>query len=136
MYSYEERMRAVELYIKLGKRLGTTIRELGCRCEGYRAGNTQLTVAILSSPDRQQRPAHAMPPRRRCHLSVANRTFLDDPPLILIRPLPSANAIGCRENFNLRAVNEIGHKVGPGAKFVPDPGLALGDASTSGSCRA
>ena len=29
MYSYEDRMRAVELYIKLGKRLGATIRELG-----------------------------------------------------------------------------------------------------------
>ena len=29
MYSYEERMRAVELYIKHGKRLGATIRELG-----------------------------------------------------------------------------------------------------------
>jgi len=29
MYSYEERMRAVKLYIKLGKRLGATIRELG-----------------------------------------------------------------------------------------------------------
>ena len=29
MYSFEERMRAVELYIKLGKRLGATIRELG-----------------------------------------------------------------------------------------------------------
>ena len=29
MYSYEERMRAVELYIKLGKRLQATIRELG-----------------------------------------------------------------------------------------------------------
>jgi len=29
MYSYEDRMRAVELYIKLGRRLGATIRELG-----------------------------------------------------------------------------------------------------------
>ncbi len=29
MYSYEERMRAVELYIKLGKRAQATIRELG-----------------------------------------------------------------------------------------------------------
>ena len=29
MYSYEERMRAVELYTKLGKRLEATIRELG-----------------------------------------------------------------------------------------------------------
>ena len=29
MYSFEERMRAVELYIKLGKRVQATIRELG-----------------------------------------------------------------------------------------------------------
>lgn len=29
MYSYEERMRAVAVYIKLGKRVDATIRELG-----------------------------------------------------------------------------------------------------------
>ena len=29
MYSYEERLRAVKLYIKLGKRVRATIRELG-----------------------------------------------------------------------------------------------------------
>ncbi|MEM5299758.1 transposase, partial [Burkholderia sp. JPY481] len=29
MYSYEERLRAVRLYLKLGKRLGATIRQLG-----------------------------------------------------------------------------------------------------------
>lgn len=29
MYSYEDRLRAVRLYIKLGKRLGLTIRQLG-----------------------------------------------------------------------------------------------------------
>lgn len=29
MYSYEDRMRAVKLYIKLGKRIATTIRQLG-----------------------------------------------------------------------------------------------------------
>ena len=29
MYSYEDRIRAVKLYIKLGKRTGTTIRKLG-----------------------------------------------------------------------------------------------------------
>ena len=28
MYSYEERIRAVKLYIKLGGRLGSTIRKL------------------------------------------------------------------------------------------------------------
>ncbi|WP_157609619.1 hypothetical protein [Variovorax sp. Root473] len=29
MYSYEDRIRAVALYIKLGKRAGATIRQLG-----------------------------------------------------------------------------------------------------------
>lgn len=29
MYSYEQRLRAVELYIQLGKRVGATIRQLG-----------------------------------------------------------------------------------------------------------
>ncbi|MFM0525455.1 hypothetical protein PQR11_10750 [Paraburkholderia strydomiana] len=29
MYSYEDRMRAVRLYMKLGKRVGATIRQLG-----------------------------------------------------------------------------------------------------------
>jgi len=29
MYSYEDRMKAVQLYIKLGKRVGITIRQLG-----------------------------------------------------------------------------------------------------------
>ncbi len=29
MYSYEDRMRAVKLYIKLGKRANATIRQLG-----------------------------------------------------------------------------------------------------------
>lgn len=29
MYSYEDRIRAVELYVKLGKRVRPTIRQLG-----------------------------------------------------------------------------------------------------------
>ena len=29
MYSYEDRLRAVQLYIKLDKRIGLTIRQLG-----------------------------------------------------------------------------------------------------------
>jgi len=29
MYSYDDRLRAVQLYIKLGKRVGLTIRQLG-----------------------------------------------------------------------------------------------------------
>ncbi|MES2950469.1 MAG: hypothetical protein V4858_18140 [Pseudomonadota bacterium] len=31
MYSYEQRIRAVKLYIQLGKRLRATIRQLGYR---------------------------------------------------------------------------------------------------------
>jgi hypothetical protein len=31
MYSYEDRLSAVQLYIKLGKRIGLTIRQLGYR---------------------------------------------------------------------------------------------------------
>ena len=30
MFSYKDRLRAVRLYIKLGKRVGLTIRQLGC----------------------------------------------------------------------------------------------------------
>ncbi|PRX19140.1 hypothetical protein B0G75_1393 [Paraburkholderia sp. BL18I3N2] len=29
MFSYEDRIRAVRLYLKLGKRIGATIRQLG-----------------------------------------------------------------------------------------------------------
>ena len=38
MYSYEERIRAVKLYIKLGGRLGATIRKLG-----YPTNNSLIT---------------------------------------------------------------------------------------------
>jgi len=53
-----------------------------------------------------------MPPRRGCHLPVADKTFSYDPELILIRPLPTTTAIGRGKNFDLRARNEIGHKAG------------------------
>lgn len=45
-------------------------------------------------------------------MPVADKTFLNDPELVLIRPLPTTNAIGGRENFNLWAGNKIGHKAG------------------------
>ena len=35
MYSYEDRIRAVKLYIKLGKRPGATIRQLGYPTKKY-----------------------------------------------------------------------------------------------------
>jgi transposase-like protein len=38
MYSYEDRLRAVRLYIKLGKRVGLTIRQLGYPTESALKG--------------------------------------------------------------------------------------------------
>ena len=38
MYSYEDRIRAVKLYIKLGKRLGATIRQLGYPTKSFLIG--------------------------------------------------------------------------------------------------
>ncbi len=42
MYSYEERLRAVKLYIKLGKRVQASIRELG-----YPTKNTLKQAAVV-----------------------------------------------------------------------------------------
>ena len=55
MYSYEDRMRAVELYIKLGKRLGATIRELGYPTKNalkgwFREYERQQDLPIRSAP--------------------------------------------------------------------------------------
>jgi putative transposase len=55
MHSYEDRMRAVALYIKLGKRVQATIRELGCptkntlRC-WYREYERGQDLPIGSAP--------------------------------------------------------------------------------------
>ena len=38
MFSYEDRLRAVRLYIKPGKRVGLTIRQLGLNRPGFRRG--------------------------------------------------------------------------------------------------
>lgn len=38
MYSYEDRLRAVRLFIKLGERAGSTIRQLGYPCRSLLAG--------------------------------------------------------------------------------------------------
>ena len=43
---------------------------------------------------------------------MADKTFLHNPELVLIRPMPTANTISCRKNFDLRAVIKVGHKVG------------------------
>lgn len=45
MYTYKDRIKAVRLYLKLGKRLGVTIRQLG-----YPTKNT-----LIGCPPRQNR---------------------------------------------------------------------------------
>jgi transposase-like protein len=50
MYSYEDRIRAVKLYIKLGKRLRATIRQLG-----YPTKNS--LIGWYREYERSQRPA-------------------------------------------------------------------------------
>jgi hypothetical protein len=42
MYSYEERIRAVKLYIKLGKRVAATIKIFGRRTGAYRHAHVRL----------------------------------------------------------------------------------------------
>ena len=82
------------------------------RRERYRTASAKFSVPILPTPSCQQRPTNAMPPRRGSHLPVADKTLLDNPELVIIRPMPTADTIGRRENFNLRAASKVGHKVG------------------------
>lgn len=68
MYSYEDRMTAVQLYIKLGKHVKATIRQLGCPaknalkhwCREYERGH-DLPAGYLRTkqryPDEQKRIA-------------------------------------------------------------------------------
>ena len=59
MYSYEDRLRVVQFYIKLDKRIGLTIRvEFGERVSQPRP--MTLTVRTLSCPRRSK----SEPPRR------------------------------------------------------------------------
>ena len=58
MYSYEDRIKAVRLYLKLGKRLGVTIRQLG-----YPTKNTLIGwsgSSLPSNPFGLDTPAHGI----------------------------------------------------------------------------
>ena len=59
MYSYEDRIRAVELYVKLGKRISATIRQLGY---------SQLRTSDILVTIRTARPGRAgRAACRSCH---------------------------------------------------------------------
>ena len=70
MYSYEDRMRAVELYIKFGKRMRTTIRQLGYPTKNaFKGWHREF--------ERQLEPAQGYAPRKpkwRASSSVSGKT--------------------------------------------------------------
>lgn len=49
MYSYADRLRAVELYIRLGKRLNGTIRQQGYPTKNALRAGTASTYSIATS---------------------------------------------------------------------------------------
>ena len=53
-----------------------------------------------------------MPPRRGRRLPVADEALLHHAQFVMIGPIPAAIAIGSGQNLDLRAVDEVGHKVG------------------------
>jgi hypothetical protein len=59
-----------------------------------------------------KRPANAVPPSCGCYLTVANKAFFHNAQFVIIRPMPAAFTIGSRQNFDLRAIDKVGHKVG------------------------
>ena len=81
-----------------------------------------------------------MPPGRGCRLAVADEALLDNAQFVIIGPKPAAITIGRGKNFNMRAVDKVGHKVGLTIGLIPRSDgtrrrLTL-DVKTSGSlCR-
>ena len=74
MYSYKDRMRAVELYIELGKRVGATIRQLG-----YPTKNA-LKAWYRSYQDQRDLPrgyVRSKPKHSQEQKEVAVRHYLD-----------------------------------------------------------
>lgn len=84
----------------------------GHRRERYWTRRPKLTVSILPPPSRQQRAANVVSPRCGCHLTVADKALLHNAQFVIIRPRPAAFTIGSRQNFDLRAVDKVGHKGG------------------------
>jgi len=66
----------------------------------------------LPPPSGQKRAANAMPSRCGCHLVVANKAFLRNAWFVIIRPGPTAIAVGRGKNFDLRTVDKVGLIIG------------------------
>ena len=73
MYSYEDRLRAVRLYIKLGKRVGLTIRQLG-----YPTKNALKTWHFEYEQRRDFSAGYVRPPRySQARKELAVRHYLE-----------------------------------------------------------
>ena len=53
-----------------------------------------------------------MPPGRGCRLAMTDEALLDNAQFVIIGPISAAITIGSGKNFDLRAVDKVGHKVG------------------------
>ena len=71
----------------------------------------QMTRPEIPAPPRQQRPRNLVTPRRRRTLTITTKTFLDDPHLLSIRPVPPTTLVDNRKNLNLRSELRGCHKV-------------------------
>ena len=74
MYSYEDRIRAIELYIKLGKRVGATIRQLGYPTENSLKSWHEQYVRDLDVPRGYVR---AKPKYSQAQRQLAVQHYLD-----------------------------------------------------------
>lgn len=60
-----------------------------------------------------------MPPRSGLRLAVADEAFLHNAQLVIIRPIPTAFIVSCGKNFELKAVEKVGYKVGLTIGSIP-----------------
>ena len=82
MYSYEDRIRAVKLYIKFGKRTGPTIRQLGYPTKNsLRAGigNTNRIVVCERAMRAQGRNTLSSRCKQQCNIILAMIVALPQP---------------------------------------------------------
>ena len=76
MYSYTDRLRAVELYIRLGKRLNATIRQLGYRREYIQHLDLRIE-AVARAPKYSEAEKQALLEHYRTHDRCISATMRD-----------------------------------------------------------
>ena len=116
MYSYEDRLRAVRLYIKLGQRVALTIRQLGSSpCAPRLPPNSDRASVIQMAPDQpgasDRLALFRMPARKVCRSPAAARNST--------HPLPDSPRAGHRRPRMVRGRYPepvVNHGVGNGGQ--------------------